>query len=180
MAAALPVIGIVASIGGSLLSAQGAMQQAAYQEAAFKAQAQQQEATAKINEQRAQEERATAQREAVRRGKEAAFMLSRQQALSAASGGGSADTSVLNLMAGTKQEGDYQAQSAVYEGETIGKGLEFQADLDRQGAAISRMQGQAAKKAGFIDAAGAILGGISSFARYSPSMPTYQSSGTFY
>lgn len=180
MAAALPVIGVVASIGGTLLSASGAMQSAAYQEAAYKSQALQQEAVAKANEAKAQEERAASQREAIRRGKEAAFILSRQQALSAASGGSASDPTVLNLMAGTAQEGNYQAQSAVYEGNTIGRGLEFQAGLDRQGAAISRMQASAAKKAGFINAGSSILGGISSFARYSPTMPTYQTSGTFY
>jgi len=166
MAAALPVIGIVASIGGTVLSAMGAIQQGRYQEAAMKAQANAQEA-------RAQEERAAAQREAVRRGKEAAFVLSRQQALSAASGGGTADPTVLNLMAGTATEGAYQSQVAVYEGEQRGRGLEYQ-------AAISRMQGRAARRAGFIDAASSVLGGISSFARYRPGMPTYQPSGYFY
>lgn len=168
MADPITLIGVAASVGGTVLSALGSIQQGRYQEAALKAQAQAQEA-------RAQEERAAAQREAVRRGKEAAFILSRQQALAAASGGGAADSTVLNLMATTAAEGQYQQQVAVYEGEARGRGLEYQ-------AAIDRMQANAARKAGFINAGSSVLGGISSFARYygGPSMPQYQPAPSFY
>lgn len=135
-----------------MLSAVGAIQQGKYQEAAANAQA-------KAEERRAQEEQASAQREAIRRNKETKYVLSRQLALSAASGGGAADSTVLNLMATTGAEGQYQGQSAIYEGVTRGQGLTYQ-------AAIDRMSGRAAKQAGYINAATSILGGIADFAKY--------------
>lgn len=152
MAGALAVIGTIASIGGTVLSAVGAIQQGKYQQATAEAQA-------KAEERRAQEEQAGAQREAIRRGREARYVLSRQLAVSASSGGSASDSTVLNLMANTAREGDYQSQSAVYEGTMRGQGLQYQAGIDR-------MAGQQARTAGYINAGSSILGGIASFAKY--------------
>ena len=121
-------------------------------------------AQAKALEVRAGEERAVSQREAIRRSKEAKLVMSRGQAVAASSGGGAGDPTVVNLMAGIGQEGAYQKNVALYTGETRGRGLEFDAK-------IRRMEGRQALFAGFINGAGSILNGFSSFSQYQSSPP---------
>jgi multidrug efflux pump subunit AcrA (membrane-fusion protein) len=116
-----------------------------------------QKAQAEAAERQAQEARAASQREAIQRSKEARLVLSRQQALASASGGGATDTTVLDLMGKAASQGAYNTASAIYEGEAQGRGLEDQ-------AGIYRMQARQAKLAGFINAGSTILSGVSGFA----------------
>lgn len=143
------VIGAVAGLGGTLMSAQAARAQG-------QAEAQARELEARAMERRAKEDAAAAQREGIRRSREASLVASRQQALAAASGGSATDKTVLDLMAGTAEEGAYQAASALYEGQSRAAGLESQ-------AAISRFQGQQARRAGRINAGATMLSGLSTF-----------------
>lgn len=138
----------VLGIAGTIVSAVGSI-------AAGQAQADAANAQAAAQERRAGEERAAAQRQAAAKAKEARLVMSRQQALAAASGGGAGDPTVMNLMGQVAATGDFNARSALYEGEARGRGLEDQ-------AAIERMQAKQAKLAGFINAGSTILGGLSS------------------
>jgi hypothetical protein len=146
----LETIGLIAGLAGSALSAAGSIAAGNHQSAAMNAQAQ-------AAERQAAEERAASQREAVQRAREAKLVLSRQQAVAAASGGGATDTTVLGLMGDVAAQGQFNTASALYEGEARGRGLEDQ-------AALSRMQARQAKLAGFIGAGSTMLTGISGFA----------------
>lgn len=160
---------LIAGLAGTALSAVGAIASGNAQSAGLKAQA-------AAAERQASEERAASQREAMVRAKEARLMMSRQQAVAAASGGGATDPTVLDIMGDTAQQGEFNTQSALYEGEARGRGLEDQ-------AAISRMQARQAKLAGFIGAGSTMLSGVSEFSKgwakrsggFSGSgMPTYR------
>jgi len=139
-------------IGGSVLGAAGsviggiqAQQQADYQ--------------AKVQRRQAEEARAASQREAIRRAREARYVLSRQQAIAAASGGSATDPTVLDLMGDVAGEGEYQKAAALYEGNARGSSLEAQ-------AALNRMAGRQAMLGGFVNAGTTLLSGASQWARY--------------
>lgn len=132
-------------IGGTALSAVGQIQAGAQQSAALQAQA-------NARERQANENRAVAQREAAMRRRDAEQVLSRQLAVAAASGGGAADKTVLDIMGDTEAEGEFQAQSALYEGETQGRNLEYQAGIDR-------MEARNARLSSFINAGSTVLSG---------------------
>lgn len=149
--AALALIGGLIGAAGSVIGGISANNQAQAQASALKVQA--------------GEERASSQREAITRTRQANLIMSRQQTVAAASGGGAGDPSVVNLMAGVGAQGQYEAGSAMYEGETKARGDEHQAD-------ITKMQGKQALFAGFINGAGSMINGFSTFSRYSGGMPT--------
>ena len=146
----LPIIALGATAAGTALSAAGSIQQGEYQQDVAKAQAQQ-------TERAAGEAQAVAQREAIQRQEQAKLLLSRQQALAAAGGGSSTDVGTQRLAAGIAAEGDYQARSALFEGDSRAAGL-----MDQ--AALLRSQGRQQELAGFINAGSTTLSGISSFA----------------
>lgn len=129
------------------------------------------QATAKQLEQRAGQERAAAQQKMIESGRTKNLALSRAQALAAASGGGSLDPSVINILGDLETEGRYNQDAALYEGENNATGDEYQAKLTRAGgasdAAISRMQGSAAQKAGYMGAATTLMkGGVGLMDKY--------------
>lgn len=152
MGPALGVISTIATIGGTVLSAASSIQQGNYQNAIAQAQA-------KAEQRRANEVQASAQRDAAQRAKEAKYVMSRQQAVAAASGGGAADSTVLNLMSQTAGQGAYNAASSIYEGQSAGDSLNYQASIDR-------MSGRMQRQAGYIGAGTTLLGGIADFAKY--------------
>jgi len=148
--AGLAVIGTIISAAGSVIGGIAQSNQLEYQ--------------AEVEEMRANEARAVSQREAENKNRETKYVQSRQRALAAASGGGAEDPTVTKLMQDVAAEGDYQARTALYEGETKGRFLEAQAKLDR-------MQARQAMFAGFIDAGSSVISGFSGFDRYKT--PTY-------
>lgn len=132
-------------IAGTAISAVGQLKAGADQEASLNAQA-------SARERQANENRAVAQREAGMRKKNAEQVLSRQLAVAAASGGGAADKTVLDIMGDTEAEGDFQAKAALYEGETQGRNLDYQAGIDR-------MEARNARLSSFINAGSTVLSG---------------------
>lgn len=132
-------------IAGTAVSAAGAIQAGNQQQAALDAQA-------AARERQANEQRAVSQREAAARRNNAEQVLSRQRAVAAASGGGASDKTVLDIMGDTEAEGDFQAASALYEGETQGRNLDYQAGIDR-------MEARNARLSGFINAGSTVLSG---------------------
>jgi hypothetical protein len=147
---------MVLSIGGSVLSGLGQMQAGKAANVNAKFQAAQME-------QQAGQERATSQRVAIEERRRAAIAGSNAQAAAASSGGGATDPTVLNIQGGLAGQGEYNALTALFEGEEKARGLNLQ-------AASTRMQGKQAKKAGMISGFSTIIGGAGNalMAKYAP------------
>lgn len=109
---------------------------------------------AKQLEAKGQEEFAASQREAAEKRKDARLLLSRSQALAAASGAGTGG-SVLENEQDIAGEGELQALSSLYAGESRKRGLYDQ-------AAASRRSGKAAKMGSYFKAGGTLLSGAGS------------------
>ncbi len=145
MAVALPFIMIAATA----LSAVGQMQQAdAAEEAA--------NFTAGQQEQRAGQERAVSQRRAIEARRQSKVLGSRALAVAGARGAGVSDPTVVNEIADIDRVGEYNALTALFEGEETGRGLE-------QSAANARRTGIASAQAARLSAAGTALNGATSF-----------------
>lgn len=142
----LPILKTALLLGGAALGAGGAIAEGNSQAASLNAEA-------AASERRASEEKAAAQRQAIQRRREASVVLSRQQAVAAASGGTATDPTVLDLMGDTAAEGQYQVNTALYEGDTKAAGLLDQASIDRARARQARF-------AGFINAGSTMLNGL--------------------
>jgi hypothetical protein len=153
----LGAVGTLVSAGGSIL---GGVQAAAGARA-----------EAQAMNIRGKQERAAAEREAGRKRQEAQRVISRQMALASASGGDVADPTVLKLMSETAGEGELQASTLQYEGDSAATGYENQ-------AAALRAQASQSMLSGFIGAGSSILGGFQDWSKYKSGMPS--SSGGSY
>ena len=122
-------------------------------------------AQATAMEQSAGQERAAAQRGAIEQQRQGRLVGSRAQAISAASGGGALDPSIVNLMGDLGSEADFRAATALYQGEDTARGLEYSAVLQRaagQGdlyaGEVYRRAGEAARNRSYLSAAGNVVG----------------------
>lgn len=141
LAAAVPYI----SAAGTILSTVGTISAGRAEDKAAKFQAAQMQ-------QQAGQERAAGQREAIDERRKARLAESRALAVSAASGAGASDPTVLDIMGDLESEGEYRALTALYNGEERARGLE-------SGAAAKRFEGATAKRAGYMKGGATILGG---------------------
>ena len=176
----------VAIAASTLAATAGAVQQGQATRAANAAQAQQYEyqarlgeRAAEVKEQEAGQARASSQREAVDERKQGERIASRVQAVSAASGGGALDPTVIDILGRTGAEGEYRALSALYGGEERARGLEYGAAIDRSrgsadlsAATASRQAGRRAGQLGYLSGAGTLLEGGAALAsrKRKPSM----------
>lgn len=149
MAEIAAVAGILASVGGTIVSAAGAQYQGEAQQQALNYEA-------RLKERKASEEMAVGERKAAEKTREATLFNSRQQAVAAASGAGATDPTVLELMGNATKEGALNAGYAMYQGQAAADDLNMSAGVDR-------ISGNNARKAGNITAVGNILTGISTF-----------------
>jgi hypothetical protein len=171
-AAAAPYIGAAASIGGTLLSAKG-------QKDSGKAAAKQSQEAAKNElisaefearqaEHLAGQAVAVSHAEAFEQRKMAALMSSRTLALAAASGAGSSDPTVVDIIGNIYAEGAYRSALAMYEGEAEARNLGIAAQARRlsgkSGASASLTQGKSVAKASNMNMFSTILSGAGSFA----------------
>lgn len=134
-------------------------------------QAKLQERKAEQLEQAAGQERAVAQRNAIGETKQSELVQSRAKAVAGASGGGSLDPTVVDILGDIGAEGAYRSAAAVYEGEEAALGREYAAKFERAGAAGSRYAGEyaraagkAAMKRGYLAAFGTLASGSASAA----------------
>jgi hypothetical protein len=141
LAAAVPYI----SAAGTILSTVSSISGGRSDDAAARFQAKQME-------QQAGQERAASQREAIEERRKARFAESRALAVSAASGAGASDPTVLDIMGDLESEGEYRALTALFNGEERARGLEM-------GASAKRYEGATAKRSGYMKAGSTILGG---------------------
>lgn len=102
---------------------------------------------------------AESQRDAIKARREAKYMESRARAVAAAGGGSADDPTVVNLISGIQEEGEYNALSALYNGASRAQTLQT-------GAVSTRGQGKSARSAGQTGAFSTVLKGAGSMARY--------------
>lgn len=144
--AALPALAAVATIASAGLAAMGSLHEGRAKQAALNFEAQQ-------HDRQAAEERAASQREALEKRHEGALAMSRQLAVAGASGAGVVNPSILDIYGETAQRGEYNAQTALYGGESRARG-----QMDE--ATAARFKGKAAHKGSLYEAGGHILSGI--------------------
>jgi hypothetical protein len=158
--AALPLIGLVASLAAGATTAVGTIMAGK----AAQAQGEAQQYAANLEAQnlnvRAKEERALAQRDAfeLRRNKEMA--LSSLQAKSAASGFMPTDPSSLALADEISKYGTVQEQMAQYGGQSAARNTRFAAWGKTYEGQLAKTFGDNAMSRSYVGAAGSILGGI--------------------
>ena len=165
-------------IGGFAQIQQGQAQAAAgrAQQDAMVYQASLRNAQAVAMEQSAGQERAAAQRATLEQQRQGRLVGSRAQAVAAASGGGALDPSVVNLMGDLDNEASFRAATALYQGESAARGLEYGAVLQRaagQGdiyaGELYRQSGEAARDRSYLRAASAVPGAAAKlYDRYPP------------
>lgn len=156
----LSTLATAASVGGSVLSGIGQIQAGKAANVSAKFQAGQME-------QRAGQERAASQRVALEERRRAGIAMSNATAAAGVSGGGATDPTVLNITGGLAKQGEYNALSALFEGEEKARGLQLQ-------AAGTRMEGKQTKRAGYISGASTIISGTGNtlMNKYGPASPS--------
>lgn len=152
---------LAAVVGSGVLAGAGAMKEGAAAEAAGRSQSNTLRAQADQEERRAGQERAMAQRRAEEKQIDTDRLMGRQRAVAAASGGGTGGSAAA-IEAETAQEGAFQSDLQLWQGEEKAVGLEYQAGIDRGAAADKLAQGKAARKASYLKAGSQVLGSIGS------------------
>jgi len=158
----------IISIASTAMSALGAMRQADAQAASYQAQAQAQEynATVAENNARATMDQANAKEEQQRR----RFRMMQGGAIAAAAQSGAGlgqSDSNSQVLEQNALMNELDALTIRYEGQTQAQGLQAQAEIDRYGAKVSRLNAGQAKTAGYINAGASILSGASNYMRAS-------------
>jgi hypothetical protein len=148
------ILGLVGSVASAGIGIMGANAQAKFMEAQAK------------NEQlqmnhMAGEERAAASRDAQAKDREASLLLSRQQAVAAASGAGATDPTVLELAGDVAREGSVQKRELMRVGLEKGQMLEYKGKV---GVQMAKAEGKMLKAGAIGNAIGGVLGGLGSFA----------------
>jgi len=133
------------AIGGAGISALSSIQAGRQQKAAAKYEA-------RVLDFNAKQQEAAGQQEAIKAHREADLMASRALAIAGASGAGTVDPNVLNIVSGIQREGEYNAQQARYN-------YGSQAASMRAQAGARRLEGKNAAKAGWINAGATVLSG---------------------
>lgn len=150
--------GLVAGIIGSVVSAGGSLLGGSQDNAAAQAQAQAQEIQAQQLAQNAGQERAAAQQNAIEERRKARLARSRNEAVAAASGGSASDPTVLAINEGLAGQGEYNALTALYQGEARAQGLEADAAAARYSAKQARRAGRSAQAGSVFGATTSLLG----------------------
>lgn len=119
---------------------------------------------AMMMERRANEERAVGTRKAAEKRRELEYAQSRLQSRAAASGGSASDPGTISLAADIEQQGEYNALTAIYTGESTARNYETQAGLTRYvGESRARALEDKAKGT-LIEGFGGLAGKLGSYA----------------
>lgn len=158
------VASTIITIMGQIAGGQAAKAAAENEAVALRHRAALAERSAEAKEQAAGQERAVSQREAIEQRRQGKFVESRVQAISAASGAGALDPTIVGILGDIGRETDIRAETALFEGEEAARGLEFGAAIDRAGGAGDLFAAEAAIRAGrsarnrsFLAAAGTLF-----------------------
>lgn len=145
LAAALPYIAAASTVIGVA----GTVQQGRNQQELLNYQAEQRDEDAKAAQ-------AESQRESLIERRKAKNLMSRARAVAGASGAGSSDPTVTNILTNIDTQGEVNALNALYSGNATARGL-------RSGAAMARNEASASRAASYMDAASTGLGGATSW-----------------
>lgn len=196
----------------SAMEQQGAMQQQIYNMHAQQAQAVSERNALIMRDQAAYDaarleeqgrsEQATAQRAAIEERRRKRLTQSRAQAVGAASGAGALDPTMLDIAGELEEEGEYNAMSRLFEGDTAAQGLRnsanlrqyegrtgsamelysgrTQADLLRYQGSVSRAESKLAASNARMKAGGSLFsGGSNLYNKYAPSRETWANGDRF-
>lgn len=157
---AMAVAGAVASISGGMSAAKAAKQAGENQKAESDFEA------AQMN-QAAGQARAASQRDAEEQRRQTALVQSRALALSAASGAGTTDPSVVNLIGDIAGQGAYRAGVALYQGDEKARQLEMGASSKLYEGEVALVTGKNKARAYTIQGITGAIGSASSmFGKY--------------
>ena len=156
---------------GTLVSAFGSIFSGNAQSKAAKAAAKNTKNAAKFEaaqyNQAAGQERASSQRAAIEARRQGRLKQSRAVAVAAASGAGASDPTVMNIIADLAGEGEYNALTALYNGEESARGLEMKAKAamfqGKSDASAYKSMSKAYKTNGYLEGVGTMLSGSASF-----------------
>lgn len=137
----------LAKIGSSALSAMASIQQGRYADRSAKSIADQ-------LRNKKNEVNAIAQRRAIEARRQSNLQIGAAQAAVAASGGDTTDVTVSNLIGDLQDEGTASVMARLYEGQTEGANLEFEAKT-------ARAQGRMARRQSVVKAGAQLLDGVS-------------------
>ncbi|CAI2936243.1 hypothetical protein [Aminobacter niigataensis] len=152
----LGAIGTIASIGGTIMSVAGAMEEGREQKARYQYEQ-------KVAAAQADEATAASQRDAMERYREGKHLLSQQQAAIAGSGGNLTDPSVIDIMGDTTERVALAAQTDIYKGDQQARGY-------NDAAKVAGYNANSAMRAARIKAGGMLFSGMSSmFSRFGES-----------
>lgn len=149
---ALLVAGTAISAMGTLAQGNAAAQQGKIAQQGLEYQARQLEVNAG-------QERAASQRDAIEARRSSQLSASRAINLS---GAGASDPTITGIVGGIGAEGEYNALSALYEGEERARGLKTQADVARYEGRTKAWEGKVAKQQSRVKAIGQVLSASSS------------------
>lgn len=150
LASASPYI----ALGATALSAHQQIQ--AGKQAAHRA-----DVIARQQEEQAKAEQAAAQQEANGERKKARYLRSRALAVAGASGAGVSDPTINNILAGIDTQGEMNALSTLWSGDTTANGL-------RREASATRAEGRASRRASNMGAFTTVLDGGMDFMEAKP------------
>lgn len=156
LAAAIPYVGTILGAAGGVRSAKASRKQG--RQALLIAQQQ-----ATDLERQAIETKAIAQRQAIDQREQGELLISRAQALAAASGGSATDQTVLDVIADIDGEAAYRAAMSMYEGERDAQTLRTEAGYVRQGGIIAKQESNARAKAYEMEAVSTLAKGATTF-----------------
>lgn len=152
----LGAIGTIASIGGTIMSVAGAMEEGREQKARYQYEQ-------KVAAQQADEATAASQRDAMARYREGRYLLSQQQAAIAGSGGNMTDPSVMRIMDDTTEQVTLAAETDIYKGDQQARGY-------NDAAKVAGYNANSAMRAARIKAASTLFSGMSTmFSRFGES-----------
>lgn len=122
--------------------------------------------------QMAAEERAVASRQKAAVDLRTRQLLSRGQAVAAASGAGATDPTVMEIMGGIVEEGEVGKAEAMRQGLEAGKGLEYKGRVGVAGAKTN-------KRLGYLTAGGQVLSGVGdAFSKYGAGLDLKKPTGS--
>lgn len=157
-------LGAAASVGGTLLSAKSGLDNAAYQSELAKSEAQ-------ALKQKANDDAASAERAQELQMRRSDLALSRARAVGAASGTDATSPDIINTEGQIAQQGNYNALTALYEGQNRARADNYQARIDLFNA-------DRISQAAPLNAAGTILSGVSTFASNRARLKAYNLGGS--
>jgi hypothetical protein len=165
LAAAAPYL----ALAGTAFSGYQSIQQGKAAKAQANQLAAQRDLDAAEQLQQAKAAEAESQREAIDVKKKSKLLASRAMAVAAASGAGTDNVTVENLIGDINAEGEYQKLAALYSGDTDARLARYASASSLRGARTARSEGSATRAAGYANAGSTVLTGASDwYSRYKP------------